>query len=117
MADRVGKVPGRKPEAGARALGRFESCAIRRLGADHVKDVACSGRPPLAEKRCDPRDDVPDIRAVADIPAGVGSNPTRATTPLAPDRPGTRLLPEGEGVRDLWAAPSVAGATDSAAVL
>lgn len=29
MADRDGKVPGRKPEAGVHAPGRFESCAIR----------------------------------------------------------------------------------------
>jgi hypothetical protein len=29
MADRVGKVPGRKPEVTARAVGRFESYAIR----------------------------------------------------------------------------------------
>ena len=29
MADRVGKVPGRKPEAAAGAASRFDSCAIR----------------------------------------------------------------------------------------
>jgi hypothetical protein len=29
MADRDGKVPGRKPEVTARAVGRFDSCAIR----------------------------------------------------------------------------------------
>ena len=41
MADRVGKVPGRKPEAGVHAPGRFESCAIR-----HVDSEAAEERPP-----------------------------------------------------------------------
>ena len=38
MADRVGKVPGRKPEVTARVVGRFESCAIRHGEASRVLD-------------------------------------------------------------------------------
>lgn len=39
-----------------------------------------------------------------------GSIPWRATTPLAPDWTGTRLLSEIEGVRVLWAARSISSA-------
>ena len=38
MADRVGKVPGRKPEAAAAVAGRFESCAIRSGETSRVSD-------------------------------------------------------------------------------
>lgn len=38
MADRVGKVPGWKPEVAARAAGRFESCAIRLGEASRALD-------------------------------------------------------------------------------
>jgi hypothetical protein len=38
MADRVGKVPGRKPEVTAHVVGRFESCAIRQGRAGRVLD-------------------------------------------------------------------------------
>jgi hypothetical protein len=44
MADRVDKVPGRKPEVAARAAGRFESCAIR---SGKVKSL---GRPPIRNR-------------------------------------------------------------------
>jgi hypothetical protein len=41
MADRVGKVPGWKPEVAAEAAGRFESCAIRRgVVAEWLKALA-----------------------------------------------------------------------------